>query len=211
MEFSGKDRIWGLAIAAVMLSHFIWGFRGSRPLIMLAIIPSILLALAIAFPLKYQPHLVTSIIMLMAGGLVGISLEKLFGNIPYMWWAAYTWPIIAVAVGVLRPFPVLKRVLPSMYMTAASDSGKKEGKEKWRKYRPQIISILVCGMTTTIGIGIAYIFSLYGPDIYGSRNMFDSFGPIESALISWIGSALAIMRFGPFKAFVQKGREDSEE
>ena len=210
MKISGNDRIWGLAIAGVMLSFFIWGFQGSRPLIMLAVIPSILLVLDLAVPSKYQPHLLTSIILLMAGVLVGVSLEKLFGNIPYMWWAVCTWPIIAVAAGVLRPFPLLKRVFPFLKMTAAGDAGKKEGREKWKKYRPQIISILVFGMAGTIGTGIAYVFSLYGPDVYGSREMFKSFGPVESALVGWIGSALAVMRFGPFKAFVPKGGEDNE-
>ena len=95
-------------------------------------------------------------------------------------------------------------------MTAASDAGEKGGREKLKKYRPQIISILVLGMSSTIGIGIAYTFSLYGPDVYGSRQMFKSFGPIESALVFWIGSALGVMRFGPFKAYVQKGLEDKE-
>ena len=214
MEISGKDRIWGLALAAVMLSYFIWGFRGSEQLIMLAFIPTILLVLSFAVPSKYQPHLLTSIILLMAGALVGVTLEKLLGNIPYIWWAVYAWPVIAVAVGMLRPFPLLKRVFPSLKMTAASDAGKKDGREKLRKYRPHIISILVGGMSSTTGIGIAYLFSLYGPDIYGSRKMFEILGPIEYALIFWIGSALGVMQFGPFKAYVPKTgrtakREDS--
>ena len=210
MKIQGNDRIWGLAIAGVFLSFFIWGYQGSRPLIMLAIIPSILLVLVLAVPSKYHPHSFTSIVLLMAGVLVGVSLEKLFGNVPFMWWAVCTWLIIAVAVGVFRPYPFLKRVFPFLKMTAASDAGKEEGREKLKKYRPQIISILVLGMSSTIGIGIAYIFSLYGPDVYGSREMFKSFGPIESALVSWIGSALGVMRFGPFKAYVQKGLEDKE-
>jgi len=112
MKLTDKDRIWGLALAGVMLSYFIWGFRGSGPLIMLAFIPTILLALSFAVPSKYQPHLITSIILLMAGVLVGVAFEKLFGDIPYIWWAVYTWPVIAVAVGVLRPFTSLKGRIP---------------------------------------------------------------------------------------------------
>ncbi len=211
MKIQGNDRISGLAIAGVFLSFFIWGFQGSSPLMMLSIIASILLVLDLAVPSKYQPHFFTFIVLLMAGALVGVALEKLFGNIPYMWGAVCTWPVIAVAVGVFRPFPFLKRVFPFLKMTAAGDAGKKEGREKLKKYRPQIISILVLGMSSTIVIGIAYIFSLYGPDVYGSREMFNkSFGPIESALVAWIGSALGVMRFGPFKVYVPKGREDKE-
>ena len=54
MKLTGKDRVWGPALAAVMLSYFIWGFRGSGPLMMLAFIPAILLALSFAVPLKYH-------------------------------------------------------------------------------------------------------------------------------------------------------------
>ena len=210
MEISGKDRVWGLALAAVMLSYFIWGFRGSGPMMMLAFIPTILIALSFAVPSKYQPHIITSIILLMAGVLAGVSLEKLFGDIPYVWWAVYTWPVIAVAVGVLRPFPLLERYFPSLKMTAASDAGKKEGREKWRQYRPQILSILVCGMTSAIGTAIAYLFSLYGPDVYGSRGMFEILGPIEYTLIFWISSAFSVLRFGLYKAYLPKDRKDSE-
>ncbi len=210
MKLTGKDRVWGLALAAVMLSYFIWGFRGSGPLMMLAFIPTILLALSFAVPSKYQPHLLTSVILVMAGMLVGVSLEKLFGDIPYIWWAVYTWPVIAVAVGVLWPLPFLERYLSSLKMAAASDTGKMEGKEKWRKYRPQIISILVCGMTSTIGTAIAYLFSLYGPDVYGSREMFEILGPVEYTLIFWIGSAFSVLRFGLYKAYLPKDREDNE-
>ena len=103
MKLTGKDRVWGLAFAAVMLSYFIWGFRGSGPLIMLAIIPSILLALSFVVPSKYQPHLITSIILLMAGVLAGVTLEKLFGDIPYIRWAVYTWAVIAVGVCAVAP------------------------------------------------------------------------------------------------------------
>ena len=210
MKLTGKDRVWGLALAAVMLSYFIWGFRGSGPLMMLAFIPTILLALSFAVPSKYQPHLLTCIILLMAGVLIGVSFEKLFGDIPYVWWAVYTWPIIAVAMGVLRPFPVLKRYFLFLKMTAASDAAKKEGREKWRKYRPQIISILVCGMASTIGTGFAYLFSLYGPDVYGSRGMFEILGPVEYTLIFWIGSALSVLRFGPFTAYLPQDRQNSD-
>ena len=96
-------------------------------------------------------------------------------------------------------------------MTAASDAGEKGGREKLKKYRPQIISILVLGMSSTIGIGIAYIFSLYGPDVYGSRQMFKSFGPIESApplldrFCPWRNCVLALS-----KHMCQKAREDEE-
>ena len=210
MEISGKDRIWGLALAAVMLSYFIWGFRGSGPLIMLAFIPAILLALSFTVPLKYQPHLTTSIILLMAGALAGVALEKLFGDIPYIWWAVYTWPVIAVAVGVLRPLPFLERYLPSLKMTAARDAGKQEGRGKLRKYRPHIISILAVGMGGTIVIGILYLFSLYGPDIYGSRAWLEDFEPIESALIVWVVTAFCVMLDGPYGAYAKNGRENKE-
>lgn len=210
MKLTGKDRVWGLALAAVMLSYFIWGFQGSGPLMMLTFIPTILLALSFVVPSKYQPHLITSIIFLMAGVLAGVSLEKLFGDIPYIWWAVYTWTAIAVAVGVLRPPPVLKRYFLFLKTTAASDAAKKEGREKWRKYRPQITSILVCGMTSTVGVVIAYLFSLYGPDVYGSRGMFEILGPVEYALIFWIVSSLSALRFGLFKAYLPKDRKDSE-
>ena len=112
------------------------GFRGSGPLMILAFIPAILLALSFAVPLKYQPHLTTSIILLMAGVLVGVALEKLFGDIPYIWWTVYTWPAIAVAVGVLRPLSFLERYFLSLKMTAARDAGKTEGREKWKRRRP---------------------------------------------------------------------------
>jgi hypothetical protein len=210
MKLTGNDRIWGLAMAGVMISFWIWGFQGSRPLIMLAIIPSLLLVFDLAVPSKYQPYLLTSIILLMAGVLAGVSLEKLFGDIPYIRWAVYTWPVIAVAVGILRPFPVLKRYLLFLKTTATSDAAKKEGREKWRKYRPQIVSILVCGMTSTVGVGIAYLFSLYGPDVYGSRGMFEILGPVEYAIIFWICSSLSALRFGLFKAYLPKDRKDGE-
>jgi len=210
MEISGKDRIWGLALAAVMLSYFIWGFRGSGPLIMLAFIPAILLALSFAVPLKYQPHLTTSIILLMAGALAGVALEKLFGDIPYIWWAVYTWPVIAVAVGVLRPLPFLERYLPALKMTAARDAGKVVEGGKLRKYRPHIISILAVGMGGTVVIGILYMFGLYGPDIYGSRAWLEEFEPIESALIVWVVTAFCVMLYGPYGAYARNGREDKE-
>ena len=210
MKLTGKDRVWGLALAAVMLSYFIWGFQGSGPLMILAIIPTILLALSFAVPSKYQPHLITSIILLMAGVLVGVSLEKLFGDILYIWWAVYTWPVIAVAVGVLRPLPFLERYLPSLKMTAARDAGKQEGRGKLRKYRPHIISIFVIGMGGTIVIGILYLFSLYGPDIYGSREWLEGFEPIESALIVWVVTAFCVMLEGPYGHMQKNGREDKE-
>ena len=177
---------------------------------MLAIIPALLLVFDLAVPSKYQPYLLTSIIVLMAGVLAGVSLEKLFGDIPYIRWAVYTWPAIAVAVGILRPFPVLKRYFFFLKTTAASDAAKKEGREKWRKYRPQIISILFCGMASAVSIGIAYLFSLYGPDVYGSRGMFEILGPVEYGLIFWIGYALPVLRFGLFKTYLPKDRKDSE-
>ncbi len=210
MKLTGKDRIWGLAMAGVMVSFWIWGFQGSGPLIMLAFIPSILFVLDLAVPWKYQPHLITSIILLMAVVLAGVALENLFGDILYMWWVVYTWPVIAVAVGVLRPFPFLKRYFLSLKMTAASNAAKKEGRAKWRQYQPQILSILAIGMASTIGTGVAYLFSLYGPDVYGFRGMFEILGPVEYTLIFWIGSALSVSRFGPFKAYLPKDREDSE-
>ena len=82
MKIQGNDRIWGLAIAGVFLGFLIWGFQGSRPLTMLAIFDFVLPILGLAFPSKYQPHLFTTTILLMAGVLVGVSLEKLFGNVP---------------------------------------------------------------------------------------------------------------------------------
>ena len=30
MKLTGKDRIWGLAMAGVIVSFWIWGFQGSR-------------------------------------------------------------------------------------------------------------------------------------------------------------------------------------
>jgi hypothetical protein len=210
MEISGKDRAWGLAFAAIMLSYFIWGFQGSRPLIMLAIIPSILLALSFVVPSKYQSHLITSIIFLMAGVLAGVSLEKLFGDIPYIRWAVYTWPVIAVAAGVLRPLPFVERNLPYLKMTAASDAGNKEGRRGLRKYRPHIISILTVGIGGTIISGILYLFGLYGPDIYGSREWLEDFDPVESALIVWGATALCVMLDGPYGAYAKNGREDKE-
>ena len=210
MKLTGKDRIWGLALAAVMLSYFIWGFQGSGPLIALAIIPTILLVLSLAVPSKYQSHLLTSVILVMAGLLVGVALEKLFGDIPYIWWAVYMWPVIAVAVGVLRPFPLLERYFSSLKMTAANDAEKLEGREKWKRYRPWIFSTLTYGIASTVGVGILYLFSLYGPDVYGSRELFEHLGPVEYALIFWISSALGVMRFGPIKAYLPKDREVSE-
>ena len=210
MKLTGKDRIWGLAMAGVMISFWIWGFQGSRPLIMLAIIPSILLALTFVVPFKYQPHLITSIILLMAGVLAGVSLEKLFGDIPYIRWAVYTWAVIAVAVGVLRPLPFVERHLPSRKMTAASDAGIKEGRWELRKYRPHIISILTVGTGGTIGIVILYLFGLYGPDIYGSREWLEDFEPIDSALIVWGVTAFCVMLDGRYGAYAKNGREEKE-
>lgn len=209
MKLTGKDRVWGPALAAVMLSYFIWGFRGSGPLMILAFIPAILLALSFAVPLKYQPHLTTSIILLMAGVLVGVALEKLFGDIPYIWWTVYTWPAIAVAVGVLRPLSFLERYFLSLKMTAARDAGKTEGREKWKRRRPWILSTLTYGIASTVSICILYLFSLYGPDVYGSRGLFEHLGPVEYALLFWISSALGVMRFGPIKAYLPKDRESS--
>ena len=204
MKLTGKDRVWGLALAAVMLSYLIWGFRGSGPLMMLAIIPTVLLAPSFVVPSKYQPHLVTSIILLMAGVLAGVSLEMLFGDIPYIRWAVYTWPVIAVAVGLLRPLPFLQRYLPSLKTTAASDAGKKEGRGKFRKYRPHVISILTVGMGGTIVVAILYLFGLYGPDIYGSREWLEDFDPVESALIVWGVTAFCVMLDGPYGAYAKK-------
>lgn len=210
MKLTGNDRIWGLTTAGVMLSFFIWGFRGSGPLIMLAITPYILLVLSFAAPSKYQPHLFTSVILLMAGVLVGVSLEKLLGNIPYIWWAVYAWPVTAAAAGLIRPFPFLERALPLLKMTAAGDAGQNEGRGNSKKYRPQIVPILVLGLASTIGTAIAHLFNLYGPDIYGSRRVPESFGPVGYAFLFWMGSALSVLRFGPFKAYLPQNREDNE-
>ena len=210
MKLTGNDRIWGLATAGVMLSFFIWGFQGSGPLIMLAIIPYILLVLSLAVPSKYQPHLFSSVILIMAGVLVGVSLEKLLGNIPYIWWAVCAWPLTAAAAGLLRPFPFLKKAFPLLRMTAAGDAGKNEGRGNVKNYRPQVIPILVLGLASTIGTAVAHLFSLYGPDLYGSRKMSESFGPVGYAFLFWIGSALSVLRFGPFKTYLSKDREDGE-
>ena len=199
MQISGKDRVWGLVIAGVMVSFWIWGFQGSRPLVMLGIFPPILFILSLAVPSRYQTRLVTFIVLLMAGVLVGVFLEKLFGNIPFMWWAVCTWPIIAAAVGVWRPFPVLKRFYPFLRRTAERDAGKTGGKEILRRYRPQILSILTFGMGGTIGYGIVYLFDFHRPDGYS--------GAVVSILIWWIVTAIGVMRFGPFKGYVQKGGE----
>ena len=210
MEIQGNDRIWGLITAGVMLSFFIWGFQGSGPLIMLAITPYILLLLSFAAPSKYQPHLFTSVILLMAGVLVGVSFEKLLGNIPYIWWAVYAWPVTAAAAGLLRPFPFLQRTFPLLTRTAAGDAGKNEGRGNLKNCRPQIIPILVLGVASTVATAIAHLFNLYGPDLYGSRRMSESFGPVGYAFLFWIGSALSILRFGPVKAYLPKDRGDSE-
>ena len=75
---------------------------------------------------------------------------------------------------------------------------------------PRLFPSLVCGMTSAVGVGIAYLFSLYGPDVYGSRGMFEILGPVEYALIFWIGSSLSVLRFGLFEAYLPKDRKDSE-
>lgn len=209
MKLSGNDRIWGLATAGVMLSFFIWGFQGSGPLIILAIMPYILLVLSFAVPSKYQPHLFSSVILIMAGVLVGVFLEKLLGDIPYLWWAVCAWPLTAAA-GLLRPFPFLKRAFPLLRMTAADDAGKNSGRGNVKNYRPQVISILVLGLASTIGTAVAHLFSLYTPDLYGSRKMSESFGPVGYAFLFWIGSALSVLHFGPFKTYLPKDREDGQ-
>lgn len=210
IRLTGNDRIWGLATAGVMLSFFIWGFQGSGPLILLAIIPYILLVLSLAVPSKYRPRLFSSVILIMAGVLVGVSLEKLFGDIPYIWWAVCAWPLTAAAAGLLRPFPFLKRAFPLLGMASAGDDGKNEGRGNVKNYRPQVIPILVLGLASTIGTALAHLFSLYGPDLYGSRKMSESFGPVGYAFLFWIGSALAVLRFGPFKTYLPKDREDGQ-
>ena len=71
----------------------------------LAIIIYLLFVLDFAITSKYTPHLFTSEILLMAGVLVGVSLERLVGDIPQLWWAVFIWQAIAVAMGVFLPFP----------------------------------------------------------------------------------------------------------
>ena len=74
MKLTGKDKVWGLVLAAVMLSYFIWDFRGSGALIMLAITPSILLALSFAVPRQYRPHII-SILAVGMGGTIALALS----------------------------------------------------------------------------------------------------------------------------------------
>ena len=71
----------------------------------LAIIIYLVFLLDFAIPSKYTLHLFTSETSLMAGVLVGVSLERLAGDIPHLWWAVFIWLAIAVAVGVFWPFP----------------------------------------------------------------------------------------------------------
>ena len=129
MQLTGKDRAWGLALAAVLLSYFIWDFRGSGALIMLAIVPTCLLAHSFAVPSQHRPH---------------------------------------------------------------------------------IISVLPVGMGCTIVIGIVYLFGLYSPDIYSSREWLEDFKPIESALFFWVVMAFCVMLVGPYGHMQKNGREDKE-
>ena len=78
MKLTGKDRIWGLVLAGVMLSFFVWEFQGAGALIMLAIVPTILLAHSFAVPRKHQPH-IFSILAVGMGGTIVIGLFYLFG------------------------------------------------------------------------------------------------------------------------------------
>ena len=78
MKLTGKDRIWGLVLVGVMLSYVIWEFQGAGALIMLAIVPTILLAHSFAVLRKHQPHVFSILAVGMVGTIV-IGLFCLFG------------------------------------------------------------------------------------------------------------------------------------
>ena len=97
--------LWAWKIWAYCRVSSSWGFQGVMQWKTLAIIIYLLFVLDFAITSKYTPHLFTSEILLMAGVLVGVSLERLVGDIPHLWWAVFIWLAIAVAVGVFWPFP----------------------------------------------------------------------------------------------------------
>ena len=85
------DTLVGMENLGVLQGFFIWGFQGVMQWKTLAIIIYLLFVLDFAITSKYTPHLFTSEILLMAGVLVGLSLERLVGDIPQLWWAVFTW------------------------------------------------------------------------------------------------------------------------
>ncbi len=86
------------------------GFQGVMPWTTLAIIGALLFVLTFSIPSKYNSHLITFGILVWGGGFVVAILPSLFGGIPYIRWVVFVWLAIAVAVGALWPFPVLKRL-----------------------------------------------------------------------------------------------------
>ncbi len=78
MKLTGEDRVWGLVLAAVMLSYVIWEFQVAGALIMLVIIPTFFLAHSFAVPRQYRPHII-SILTVGVGGTIVIGIVYLFG------------------------------------------------------------------------------------------------------------------------------------
>ena len=102
-----------LTFLGAVLGLLIVGLRGVMLWTTLAIIGAVFLLLTFAIPSKYNPQITTFGILAFGGGIVVvIILPSLFGSIPYITlrWAVFVWLAIAVAVGVLWPFPVLKRL-----------------------------------------------------------------------------------------------------
>ncbi len=99
-----------LTSLGVVLGLLIAGFQGVMPWTTLAISGALLFVLTFTIPSKYNPHICTFGILILGGGFVVAILTSLFGDIPDMRWAVFTWLAIAVVVGMLWPFPVLKRL-----------------------------------------------------------------------------------------------------
>ena len=101
-----------LTFLGAVLGLLIVGLQGVMLWTTLAIIGAVYLLLTFAIPSKYNPQITTFGILAFGGGIVVIILPSLFGSIPYITlrWAVFVWLAIAVAVGVLWPFPVLKRL-----------------------------------------------------------------------------------------------------
>lgn len=78
MKLTGKDRVWGLVLAGVVLSYFIWDFQGAGALIMLVVIPTFLLAHSFAVPRIHRSHTI-SILTVGVGGTIVIGIVYLFG------------------------------------------------------------------------------------------------------------------------------------
>ena len=108
MKMPTKQKM--LTSLGMVLGLLILGFQGVMPWTTLAIIGALLSVLTFAIPSKYNPQIITFGILAWGGGIVVIILTSLFGGIPYIRWAVFTWLAVAVVVGMLWPFPVLKRL-----------------------------------------------------------------------------------------------------